>query len=147
MLVDLGTRNRTTLQDIGQNSSLIHCLLWMHKEPSEFQIQSAKDLKLTEQEESKVEKERSVQIHHKMKTISKPKRQRNEVSQYVIEPNLHRWLFASWHISSGSVSTCYCEQGRRASLQPHQSSAQLKRSSRLGNSFSRKVLKKCCIFC
>ena len=64
-----------------------------HKPSTEFSIQSATDLKLSDNRISEVEKEKSViQSHHattKIPVLTEEIKQRYQFSQYLLDPNLH----------------------------------------------------------
>ncbi len=94
MMADLGTRRGATFKDVDQNSSWINRFEWMQKPTSEFPVQSSDDLKLSEAQLSEVEKEQSIDIHHfiaKNSTTMTEVHQRYEFSQYLIDPNRHRF--------------------------------------------------------
>ena len=94
MMADLGTRRGATFADINQHSSWINGLPWMRQDVSKFPMESAEELRLSNTQISEVEKERTIQIHHasrNMKSLMEPVQQRYQFSQYLIDPNRHRF--------------------------------------------------------
>ena len=94
MIADLGTRRGSTFKDIDQHSPWINGFPWMSQDITNFPMESAQELRLSHNQISEVEKERNVQIYHALqnqKTSIEPVRQRYQFSQYLIDPNRHRF--------------------------------------------------------
>ena len=94
-IADLGTRSGAQIKDVNQSSDWINGLTWMHLPSSKFPVQSADDLKLTAQQLSDVETERSVQVHHATitsETFLKEMKKRYQFSKYLLDPMKHSFI-------------------------------------------------------
>ena len=126
MIADIGTRRGATIQDVDQSSTWINGFDWMHLPTSQFPIQSAKDLKLTEHQISEVEKERSIQAHHVSvsnlsKTLLDEMKKRYEFSLYLVDPLKHSFTVIV-RIMAYVIKFCKAfinHHGRNAKTQPH----------------------------
>ena len=94
MIADLGTRRGAKLKDVDKNSSWINGLPWMQQPSSNFPMQTAQELRLSDVDITEVEKERTTLVHHTSSnspTIVDQMRQRLEFSNYLLDPNRHRF--------------------------------------------------------
>ena len=92
MIADIGTRPGATINDIDENSVWINGYDWMKKDESQFPDMTVEELKLSKCEMQEVLKEMIPHTDAHTSTETKDRlRERYEFSDYLIDPNRHRF--------------------------------------------------------
>ncbi|XP_066914563.1 uncharacterized protein [Clytia hemisphaerica] len=91
-IADLGTRPGAQIKDVDQSSNWINGLPWMRLPSSQFPTQSADQLKLTAQQQSEVQKEKSFHyVSFTSESILNEMKKRYEYSMYLLDPMKHKF--------------------------------------------------------
>ena len=93
MIADLGTRSGATIADVNKESQWMNGMDWMKLPESQFPMKSSDDLKVSESDIKEIDKERTIFVHQSS-TMPDPlqlARQRYQFSQYLLDPNRHRF--------------------------------------------------------
>ena len=102
MVADIGTRKGTTLEEVNQSSVWINGFSWMQNDISEFPIKSVQEINLNNEDMQAMKKELPYSkfesdVHIAKTTIKNnfpdEVSRRYEVSNYIIDPNRHRFKF------------------------------------------------------
>ncbi|XP_066924707.1 uncharacterized protein [Clytia hemisphaerica] len=130
MIADIGTRRCTTMTDVDQSSQWINGFQWMTQEVSEFPALTAKEIRLSQVELEKANREAKIPSTHSVyhnqlitdEFLNKTQ-QRYKFSNYVVDPNRHSFtkVVRVFAIMLRSIKLCRTKGKTKinSSIKPH----------------------------